>query len=319
MGHDVAVGVPGDLLAGRRGARRRCIGTASARRWTSVPTPTRSLGFTGRSCLSDNRQGEDEPAGPGMGLAGRSARGGAGRAGDELRRRHGARDPGLPGRRRRRAGGPAQSGQELLSGRSSGWATMTSRAPSAGSCCCSPSPSRPSARLGGPPVVAGGAAAFGALAGRGARGRHERVDGPRGVPAAGRRVRHLGGHPRPAHPGCARSPRARSLLGRGAGSCSGSAAVAVLALGLTGLGRPTGRGRRAVESERALLRPPGVSEPQVPASARIGQPGVSSWETPADASLYLIHTALAIPAIAPEEWRLRIHGLAPPGCCASRT
>ena len=69
-----------------------------------------------------------------------------------------------------------------------------------------------------------------------------------------------------------------------------------------------GRGRRAVESERALLRLPGVSEPRVPASARIRQPGVSSWETPAD-DFYLIHTALAIPTIAPEEWRLRIHGM----------
>jgi DMSO/TMAO reductase YedYZ molybdopterin-dependent catalytic subunit len=88
----------------------------------------------------------------------------------------------------------------------------------------------------------------------------------------------------------------------------GSATVAVLALGLTGLGRLMGRGRRAVESERALLRLPGVSEPRVPASARIGLPGVSSWETPAD-DFYLIHTALAIPTIAPEDWRLRIHGL----------
>ena len=88
----------------------------------------------------------------------------------------------------------------------------------------------------------------------------------------------------------------------------GTAAVAVLALGLTGLGRLMGRGRRAVESERALLRLPGVSEPRVPARARIGLPGVSSWATPAE-DFYLIHTALAIPAIAPEEWRLRIHGL----------
>ena len=35
---------------------------------------------------------------------------------------------------------------------------------------------------------------------------------------------------------------------------------------------------------------------------------MSSWATPAD-DFYLIHTALAIPAIAPEEWRLRIHGM----------
>ena len=88
----------------------------------------------------------------------------------------------------------------------------------------------------------------------------------------------------------------------------GSATVAVLALGLTGLGRLVGRGRRAVESERALLRLRGVSEPRVPTSARVGLPGVSSWMTSAD-DFYLIHTALAVPTIAPEEWRLRIHGM----------
>jgi DMSO/TMAO reductase YedYZ molybdopterin-dependent catalytic subunit len=57
-----------------------------------------------------------------------------------------------------------------------------------------------------------------------------------------------------------------------------------------------------------LLRLPRVSEPRVPARARIGQPGVSSWQTPAE-DFYLIHTALAVPTIAPEDWRLRIHGL----------
>ena len=88
----------------------------------------------------------------------------------------------------------------------------------------------------------------------------------------------------------------------------GSAAVTVAALGLTGAGRWLGRSRRAVEAERALLRLTGVSEPRVPASARIGLAGVSSWQTPAD-DFYLIHTALSIPTIAPEEWRLRIHGM----------
>jgi len=88
----------------------------------------------------------------------------------------------------------------------------------------------------------------------------------------------------------------------------GSAAVAAVAVGLTGLGRLLGSGRRAVESERALLRLTGVSEPRVPTTARIGLAGVSSWQTPA-AEFYLIHTALATPTIAPEDWRLRIHGM----------
>lgn len=88
----------------------------------------------------------------------------------------------------------------------------------------------------------------------------------------------------------------------------GSATVVVLASGLTGLGRLLGRGRRALESERALLRLPGVSEPRVPPGARIGLAGISSWETPAD-DFYLIHTALALPTIVVEDWRLRIHGM----------
>ncbi|WP_432477592.1 molybdopterin-dependent oxidoreductase [Nocardioides sp. GXQ0305] len=88
----------------------------------------------------------------------------------------------------------------------------------------------------------------------------------------------------------------------------GTGVVAVLAVGLAGAGRLVGRGRRALESERALLRLPRVTEPRVPASARIGLSGVSPWETSAD-DFYLIHTALSVPTIAPEDWRLRIHGM----------
>jgi len=88
----------------------------------------------------------------------------------------------------------------------------------------------------------------------------------------------------------------------------GTGSVVVLALGLTGLGRLVGRSRRAIEDERALLRLPGVSEPRVPASARIGLRGVSSWQT-SEEDFYVIHTALALPTIAPEDWRLRIHGM----------
>ena len=88
----------------------------------------------------------------------------------------------------------------------------------------------------------------------------------------------------------------------------GSAGIAVLALGLTGLGRLVGSGRRAIEDERALLRLPGVSEPRIPPSARIGLPGVSPWQTHEE-DFYVIHTALALPTIAPEDWTLRIHGM----------
>jgi DMSO/TMAO reductase YedYZ molybdopterin-dependent catalytic subunit len=88
----------------------------------------------------------------------------------------------------------------------------------------------------------------------------------------------------------------------------GASTVAVLAVGLTGLGRVVGRGRRDVEEARALLRLPGVSEPRVPPHARIGLAGVSPWQT-SEEEFYLIHTAITLPTIEPDKWRLRIHGL----------
>ena len=88
----------------------------------------------------------------------------------------------------------------------------------------------------------------------------------------------------------------------------GATAVAGVSVGLTTVGRLVGRGRRAVEEERALLRLTGVTEPQVPSAARIGLPGVSAWQTPTE-EFYLIHTAISLPTIEPEKWRLRIHGL----------
>ncbi|MGZ5404677.1 MAG: molybdopterin-dependent oxidoreductase, partial [Nocardioides sp.] len=88
----------------------------------------------------------------------------------------------------------------------------------------------------------------------------------------------------------------------------GAAVAAVISIGLGGLGRVVGRGRREVEEARRLLRIPGVTEPQLPPEARIGLPGVSSWAT-ADDDFYLIHTAIALPTIEPEDWQLRIHGM----------
>ncbi len=88
----------------------------------------------------------------------------------------------------------------------------------------------------------------------------------------------------------------------------GAGAVAVISLGLGGLGRFFGRGRREVEESRRLLRITGVTEPRIPPSTRIGLEGVSPWATPVE-DFYLIHTAIALPTIEPEDWQLRIHGL----------
>ena len=88
----------------------------------------------------------------------------------------------------------------------------------------------------------------------------------------------------------------------------GAVGVAVISVGLGVLGRLRGSGRRRVEESRRLLRLTGVSEPKVPAATKVGVEGITPWVTPAD-DFYLIHTAIALPTIEPEEWRLRIHGM----------
>jgi DMSO/TMAO reductase YedYZ molybdopterin-dependent catalytic subunit len=88
----------------------------------------------------------------------------------------------------------------------------------------------------------------------------------------------------------------------------GAASVAMISLGLGVLGRLWGSGRRRVEESRRLLRLTGVNEPKVPTATNVGVEGIARWVTPAD-DFYLIHTAIALPTIEPEEWRLRIHGM----------
>ncbi|HEX6148321.1 molybdopterin-dependent oxidoreductase [Nocardioides sp.] len=97
-------------------------------------------------------------------------------------------------------------------------------------------------------------------------------------------------------------------LGTRRGFLFGAAGVAVISLGLGVLGRLWGSGRRRVEASRRLLRLTGVSEPSVPPATKVGLDGVSPWLTHAD-DFYLIHTAIALPTIVPDEWRLRIHGM----------
>jgi DMSO/TMAO reductase YedYZ molybdopterin-dependent catalytic subunit len=83
--------------------------------------------------------------------------------------------------------------------------------------------------------------------------------------------------------------------------------VGLGAVALTGVGRLLAGGRQAVEAARQAvsLRLP---KPVVPAGVSVQVPGVASWLTPNDA-FYRIDTALAIPRVLPEDWRLRIHGM----------
>jgi DMSO/TMAO reductase YedYZ molybdopterin-dependent catalytic subunit len=86
---------------------------------------------------------------------------------------------------------------------------------------------------------------------------------------------------------------------------AGIFALAAAVLG--GAGRAVGRGRRHVEESRRMLRLTQVTEPRVPASARVGLDGVTPWQT-SNADFYRIDTAIVVPAIEPKNWMLRIHG-----------
>jgi len=67
-----------------------------------------------------------------------------------------------------------------------------------------------------------------------------------------------------------------------------------------------GRGRRAVEQARSRLRLTGVTRPVVPAGVDLGL--AEPWVTPAT-GFYRVDTAISPPAVDPDEWRVRIHGL----------
>ncbi|MDP3969913.1 MAG: molybdopterin-dependent oxidoreductase [Nocardioides sp.] len=87
------------------------------------------------------------------------------------------------------------------------------------------------------------------------------------------------------------------------------AVTAVAALAGVG-GRWVGRARTTVEASRRLLRLP-ATRGRVPAGADLtALAGLDPepWRTPRDA-FYRIDTALVLPTINPETWRLRVHGL----------
>ncbi len=85
----------------------------------------------------------------------------------------------------------------------------------------------------------------------------------------------------------------------------GGVAVAAVVVGAGS--RVVGRSRRAVESARSRLRLP-VSRGTVPAGATLDVAGTSPWRVP-NADFYRIDTALVVPTVDPDQWRLRIHGM----------
>ena len=85
-------------------------------------------------------------------------------------------------------------------------------------------------------------------------------------------------------------------------------AIGVASVGIALAGRFVGAGRRHVEVSRQLLRLPGVTRREPPATTSLGLPGISAWQTPNE-DFYLIDTTMAKPTIEPEDWSIRIHGL----------
>lgn len=85
--------------------------------------------------------------------------------------------------------------------------------------------------------------------------------------------------------------------------------VLVGASGALGVfGRVVGAGRRNVEKTRSLLKLTGITQPSLPAHARLDVEGISPWMTSAD-DFYQIHTVIVVPTIEPADWSLRIHGM----------
>jgi len=98
----------------------------------------------------------------------------------------------------------------------------------------------------------------------------------------------------------ATDPTRRGLLLR-----AGSLALVAAVVGLGGTF--VGRSRRVVEASRRMLRLP-TTGGVVPQGAQVDVPGMPSWRT-SDASFYRIDTALVVPNVDPQQWRLRIHGM----------
>jgi DMSO/TMAO reductase YedYZ molybdopterin-dependent catalytic subunit len=92
----------------------------------------------------------------------------------------------------------------------------------------------------------------------------------------------------------------RTFLARALAVTAGAALVSIGA-------RAFGQTRHAVEATRAKLHLP-VSRGTVPAGADVAVPGLTPWRVP-DGTFYRIDTALVLPAVNPDTWKLRIHGM----------
>ncbi len=144
-------------------------------------------------------------------------------------------------------------------------------------------------------VVAGGAAllVLTALAHRAVRGR-----------ACADRATQASAGDRPATGGSETDPRpGRRPVLRGLAAVSGAAVLA-------GAGGRLLAARRAGRTRPAdvVLPAPSDPAPALPSAVEVGVAGVTGFVT-ANRDFYRVDTALAVPRVDPDAWRLRVHGL----------
>jgi DMSO/TMAO reductase YedYZ molybdopterin-dependent catalytic subunit len=98
-------------------------------------------------------------------------------------------------------------------------------------------------------------------------------------------------------------PGRRAML-RTVGVVAGSGLVALAG------GRLFSRATGDAETSRSVVRlpPPARPEPALPAGVDVRVPGVAPFRVP-NADFYRIDTALVVPQVRAQSWRLRIHGL----------
>ncbi|HWT32864.1 MAG TPA: molybdopterin-dependent oxidoreductase, partial [Microbacterium sp.] len=110
-----------------------------------------------------------------------------------------------------------------------------------------------------------------------------------------------------APPPAAMAPAQRSTSRRGFFAWTATAALVGIAAAAVGTAMQSGS-RAASAIRRAVHLPRPVNAVAVPASASFAVPGLSPVITP-NAEFYRIDTALVVPQVDPDTWKLRIHGL----------
>jgi len=103
------------------------------------------------------------------------------------------------------------------------------------------------------------------------------------------------------------APRGRVSRRRFVGTTAATAGAGVVALAI---GQAAAAGFRTASAAREAVRLPSPARtaPPIPPGASFDIPGLSPLLTP-NADFYRIDTALQIPGIEPQDWRLRIHGM----------